>query len=85
MADHSTLIPEYRYEDEQLSNEGDDSQPTQLIARRNTVWDDDDGDEDDEDQIVGRGRRTPAASRAAALTKRQLAFISPRLGVLNNS
>jgi ubiquitin-protein ligase E3 C len=68
--DLASFIQTVVYEEEKLIADGEDeSHPAEAM-------------EEDEDGIAVR---RPTQSAKVSLSKRQMAFISPRLGVLNNS
>lgn len=89
--DLSSFVQTAIFEDERLQAEGE--VPSTTPAAAPTVSRTREGEDDDEDdsfvrQSTWRRRglaRPTACSRQKILSKRQLALISPRLGVLNNS
>ena len=89
--DLSSFVQTAIFEDERLQAEG--QVPSTTTAAAPTVSRTREGEDDDEDDTIvrqstwrRRGLARPApSSRQKILSKRQLALISPRLGVLNNS
>lgn len=70
------------YEDQKL--DADEAEENEGGSSGRNHRDDDEDDEDEGPRRRPRHQSTLAKSRAG-LSKRQLAFVSPRLGVLNNS
>ncbi|GAA5906318.1 hypothetical protein JCM6882_002700 [Rhodosporidiobolus microsporus] len=84
--DLASFVQTAVYEDERLSAESDSSISTSAAAAAPPS----DDDEDDDEFSYGGGRRPVPRARARTnaaqnvLSKRQMALVSPRLGVLNN-
>lgn len=77
----SAIVEDQKLDEEEQEAEEESSAPTVPVRRGRAAYENDDMEEDEDERPV----RRMAPARRTLPTRRQMAFVSPRLGVLNNS